>query len=217
VFNDYVLVQSGQGVIDLDGAPRSRPFVGDANADGVLDILLGASDGFVRQYNGVPQGEAESAAGTGGAASDGDYVYTFQVDSSAEQNPWQCPQDRLDVNNDGYITALDALLLINHMGVEGPGPLPAVGESGTPPLYVDCSGNGEMTPLDILLVVRDINLYGPREAGASEPDASCELDNASPSSCQAEGESGAAIYDDLADFREPLIHWHGSHFPRKSR
>ncbi len=183
------MIRSGDDAIDLAGVPRSRPFLGDANGDSALDILVGASDGLVRQYNGSPPAEAESAGGTGDAASDGDYVFTFQVDSSTQDAAWQCPQDRLDVNNDGFVTALDALVLINRIHIDGPGSLPATGDSGTPPPYVDCSGNGEITPLDILLVFRDLNAHGPRTAGQLTDGGSCELNPSGTPSCEAEGEA----------------------------
>ncbi|NQU25423.1 MAG: M4 family metallopeptidase [Candidatus Nealsonbacteria bacterium] len=38
--------------IDLPGTPRSRPFVGDLNADGIFDVLVGAEDGLLRLYAG---------------------------------------------------------------------------------------------------------------------------------------------------------------------
>jgi hypothetical protein len=40
--------------IDLVGAPRSRPCVADFNADGAADVLVGAEDGLVRLYLGLP-------------------------------------------------------------------------------------------------------------------------------------------------------------------
>ena len=41
--------------IDLAGSPRSRPFVCDWNEDGYPDVLIGAGDGLVRLYEGVPE------------------------------------------------------------------------------------------------------------------------------------------------------------------
>ena len=39
-------------------------------------------------------------------------------------NPWQCPVFPLDVNHDGRITPLDALIVINFLNANGPGTLP---------------------------------------------------------------------------------------------
>jgi hypothetical protein len=41
--------------IDLDGAARSRPSVCDWNEDGTPDVLVGAQDGKVHLYLGVPE------------------------------------------------------------------------------------------------------------------------------------------------------------------
>lgn len=55
------LVESSGVPIDLPGLPRSRPFVcywtGDGHfgpIDGYLDVLIGAADGKVHLYRGIP-------------------------------------------------------------------------------------------------------------------------------------------------------------------
>jgi len=47
-------IEAGGAKIDLV-ATRSRPFIGDYNSDGAYDILVGASDGNVYLYTGVPE------------------------------------------------------------------------------------------------------------------------------------------------------------------
>ena len=47
-------LEAGGAVIDLVST-RSRPFIGDYNSDGIYDILVGASDGNIRVYMGVPE------------------------------------------------------------------------------------------------------------------------------------------------------------------
>jgi hypothetical protein len=54
-FSDYVFVQSDGSPIDLTGTPRSRPFVCDWTGDGYLDVLIGAGDGMVHLYQGIPE------------------------------------------------------------------------------------------------------------------------------------------------------------------
>jgi len=60
-FSGFRLVEAGGVPIDLIGSPRSRPSVcywtGDGYfgpADGYIDVLIGAGDGMVRLYRGIP-------------------------------------------------------------------------------------------------------------------------------------------------------------------
>ncbi|MBN2560782.1 MAG: VCBS repeat-containing protein [Phycisphaerae bacterium] len=53
-FWDYSLVEANGIEIDLPGTPRSRPFVCDWTNDGFLDVLIGAGDGKVHLYQGIP-------------------------------------------------------------------------------------------------------------------------------------------------------------------
>ena len=58
-----------------------------------------------------------------------------------------------DVNNDGIISPLDALAIVNGLP-EGPdetGELPTL--TGIPPFFYDVDGNGIINPIDALRVV----------------------------------------------------------------
>lgn len=55
VFGPYTAVTSEGTEITMGSYPRSRPWVGDWNDDGVPDVLVGAYDGRVRLYPGVPE------------------------------------------------------------------------------------------------------------------------------------------------------------------
>jgi hypothetical protein len=68
VFSGYVLVESAGVAIDLEGDPRSRPFVCDWTGDGYLDVLIGAGDGMVHLYQGVPEPATIALFGLGGLA-----------------------------------------------------------------------------------------------------------------------------------------------------
>ncbi len=54
-FSGYSLVESNGVPIDLPGSPRSRPFVCYWTDDGYPDVLIGASDGKVHLYEGIPE------------------------------------------------------------------------------------------------------------------------------------------------------------------
>jgi len=72
--------------------------------------------------------------------------------------PWQNPVLPEDVNNDGAVTPLDALLLIGSINTIGSRDLPLIPEGNDciPP-YWDVSGDGRITPVDVLLVIGFLN------------------------------------------------------------
>jgi hypothetical protein len=55
VFSGYTPVQSNGVPIDLAGSPRSRPSLCFWTDDGYPDVLIGAGDGKVRLYQGIPE------------------------------------------------------------------------------------------------------------------------------------------------------------------
>lgn len=73
-------------------------------------------------------------------------------------NPWQNPVLPEDVNNDGVVTPLDALLLIGSINANGSRGLPLVpeGNDSIPP-YWDANGDGQISPADVLFVINVLN------------------------------------------------------------
>ena len=67
------------------------------------------------------------------------------------------PRRKLDVNNDGFLNGLDALLTINHLNKYGSGPADPV-KMG--PYNFDIDGDGLVIPLDAIQI---INLFNDRE------------------------------------------------------
>lgn len=82
---------------------------------------------------------------------------------------WQNLPDTCDVNNDGWVTPLDALLVINRLNTSGAGPLPPPQSPFLPPPYYDVNGDQHVTPLDVLRVVNRINQRA--QGGEGETDA----------------------------------------------
>jgi hypothetical protein len=77
---------------------------------------------------------------------------------------WQNSLNRLDVNNDGRVSPLDALLVINDLNRNGGRVLAGTGIVAPP--YVDVSGDGRVSPLDALLVINALN--SRNSAGSAE-------------------------------------------------
>ncbi len=68
---------------------------------------------------------------------------------------WHNSSNPLDVNGDGSVTALDALIVINALNSQGPTAL------GTPPTtahnYLDVTGTGVLSPIDALDIINELN------------------------------------------------------------
>ncbi|MEO8494569.1 MAG: dockerin type I domain-containing protein, partial [Planctomycetota bacterium] len=65
------------------------------------------------------------------------------------------PPDPLDANNDGVVSPLDALLVINWLNNSGTS---ALGEPfGSQQLFLDINDDGEVSPLDALLIINRLN------------------------------------------------------------
>ena len=91
-----------------------------------------------------------------GFASDGE-VEDYRVNISG--NPWRNPVTSRDVNNDGAISAVDALVLINAINrgdFPAQSPLPSPPNRPVPP-YLDTNGDGYLTSGDVLLVINYLN------------------------------------------------------------
>jgi len=61
-----------------------------------------------------------------------------------------------DVNGDTRVTALDMLLVVNHLNQRSAGTLPQPAPS-TPPVYLDVDADGLVTPRDALVLVNQLN------------------------------------------------------------
>ncbi len=82
------------------------------------------------------------------------------------QNPWQNPSSIGDVNFDGNVTALDALVILNDLRINQPRSLPAMpsGADQLAYLFLDVSGDHSASSLDALRV---INLLAQNRLNAS--------------------------------------------------
>ncbi|MBC8355868.1 MAG: hypothetical protein H8E66_28155 [Planctomycetes bacterium] len=77
-------------------------------------------------------------------------------------SPWQNQSNRFDVNNDGVVSPIDALQVINDLNARGSRTLTV--SDATPP-FIDVDGDGHAAPIDVLQVINSI------EASLSEGEA----------------------------------------------
>ncbi|MFO1065984.1 MAG: dockerin type I domain-containing protein, partial [Pirellulales bacterium] len=105
-----------------------------------------------------------ATATLGQVTNDVDFAFKAAV------SDWQNPRNRFDVSNDGFVTPMDALILINELNQRGPHSLLP---SDVPPPYFDVSGDGYISPLDALLVINYLNnsVGGSGEGESLQPDA----------------------------------------------
>jgi hypothetical protein len=84
-------------------------------------------------------------------------------DALPARSPWQNPQHSRDVNGDGLVSPIDALLVINALNDKQAGGLPPADRQPAAP-YVDVNGDGILAPVDALLVINALNALQPAAA-----------------------------------------------------
>jgi hypothetical protein len=109
------------------------------------------------------------------------YAQPFSLVVVAAPSPWnaahQWALNRFDVNADGQVTPLDALLVINEFNAVGPHSLPAADPGTAAPLFLDTNGDHFASPIDALLI---INYLNTGERGEAPSTASTDAAFADP-------------------------------------
>ncbi|MEM0924747.1 MAG: Ig-like domain-containing protein, partial [Planctomycetota bacterium] len=77
------------------------------------------------------------------------------VDVRVVSSRLQNPNLRFDVNDDGLVTPIDALLVINHLERSGQGSIPVTDEDSGPNFF-DVNGDQFITPADALNVINEL-------------------------------------------------------------
>lgn len=68
---------------------------------------------------------------------------------------WTNATNPFDVNEDGFVTPIDALLVINLLNTSGDAELPPLSEK--PPFFYDVNGDLFATPIDALMIINELN------------------------------------------------------------
>ena len=80
---------------------------------------------------------------------------TVTIDVILDPYPWHNRSNGMDVNNDGFISPLDALLIISELNESGSYQLPVTG--ATPPPFYDVDADGYIAPSDAVQVINHLN------------------------------------------------------------
>jgi hypothetical protein len=103
-----------------------------------------------------------------------DGTQSIQVTDS--DGVWHNRQRPFDVNNDGSVSPVDALLVINFLNIFGAGSVPG----GSPPPYYDVNSDSFVTPIDALMVINVLNTQGAEGEGEGATPAAQVQSAASP-------------------------------------
>lgn len=135
------------------------------------------------------------------------------VDAAMDsQKPWKNHDLALDVNDDGHVSPIDALLIINELNDVGSHALPAPTASSPVSSYLDNNGDNHVSPADALWVINALN--SPTGSGEGETvEASAQLTSAveteSTVSDTSVGDSGES--DVAGSFRDRVNAWLDTH------
>jgi VCBS repeat-containing protein len=89
---------------------------------------------------------------------------TVDILVTADPHPWRNPVRPLDVNADGFVSPLDALIIINDLNFRGSRKLPNPPVPPfVPPPYLDTNGDGFVSASDALLIINYLNTRGDGE------------------------------------------------------
>lgn len=91
-----------------------------------------------------------------------------RAESHANHSPWQNYAKPLDVDGNGQVVPLDALLIINRLNSVGSQTLPSPAGNQSPPPFYDTNGDGELAPLDALRIINFLNTPPASAAGEGE-------------------------------------------------
>ena len=80
---------------------------------------------------------------------------SFSINVISNPFPWSNPAKPLDASNDGAVTGIDALLVINFLNTVGSKPV----DRNAPPTngMLDANQDNSVSPIDALLIINDIN------------------------------------------------------------
>jgi hypothetical protein len=122
-------------------------------------------------------------------------VTVVNLDDHRDDSPWQNKVHPCDINNDGWITPEDLLILITDINARGARDLPLPpAPPEMPPPFLDASGDDAMSAADLLVVIEHLNAHGSGPAEGEGWGDSVGGDSAGdPTSLGGEGEASCDL------------------------
>ncbi|QDS88043.1 Cadherin domain protein [Rosistilla ulvae] len=164
----------------------------DPDANTTFEVSLSSSQGelpdwlsydsVTRNLHGTPQSDDVGVISLGVRVTDSGEVpltasdaFTVSVlDSDVGDfytsncvSAWQNPGDRFDVNDDGSVAPIDAVIILNYLNRYGAQTVP---EGQAPPHYLDVDGDSIIRPIDALQVLNYLN-SNPSRTAVPAPEA----------------------------------------------
>jgi len=128
-----------------------------AKANGALvEFTLDTSGVYAGTYNlsltATSLGNSESFDGLGSAADTVIINGVVQV-----QSLWQNARNASDVSGDGYVSAMDLLLIVNRINTAGSGPLTPPASGDKVGYTYDVNGDGNLSAVDAVVLLNCLN------------------------------------------------------------
>jgi len=101
-----------------------------------------------------------------GVANSNTATVTLEIDTVF---PWYNSDQERDVNNDGVVTPLDALWIINTLNNLGSHQLTTNRAEGIAPPYLDVNRDGFASPADVIWIINHLNQQSGTGEGEEEP------------------------------------------------
>ena len=175
VANNSTAIEVLSNDSDVDGTldPASVQ-VTDAPQHGTIVSIL--SNGSVEYRPDVGYLGADdftyTVADDDGAVSEETIV---NIDVVADPFPWHNRGNGLDVNADGSVSPIDALLIIIELDANGSSLLPDPSAGNSPPPYFDVNEDGFVAPNDAIQVINFLNANANGEAAEGEFSISVDM------------------------------------------
>ena len=100
---------------------------------------------------------------------------TVTVNVVEDPFPWRNPSNGLDVNDDDFVSSIDALLIITELNLNGAHDLQPPTTGNGPPPYFDVDESNSVEGIDALIVINHLNAVANGEAAEGEFSISVDM------------------------------------------